>query len=189
MKLVFSIIIICCEKYKIFKKQEEKKMWLLCPIKLKRESQRNQRSNCQHSLKLPTFTETFIEKAREIQKNIYLCFINYTKAFDYVDCDKLRKALKEMRIPDHLTCLLRNLYAGQEATVRTLYGITDWCRIEKGVQQDCLLSPCLFNLYAEYIMRNVRLDEAQARIKTVREISITSDIQMTPPLWQKVKRS
>ena len=89
-------------------------MWLLCPIKLKRESQRNQRSNCQHSLKLPTFTETFIEKAREIQKNIYLCFINYTKAFHYVDCDKLRKALKEMRIPDHLTCLLRNLYVGQK---------------------------------------------------------------------------
>ena len=79
--------------------------------------------------------------------------------------NNLWKTLKEMRIPDHLTCLLRNLYAGQEATVRTLYGITDWCRIEKGVQQDCLLSPCLFNLYAEYIMRNLRLDELQAGIK------------------------
>ena len=86
-----------------------------------------------------------IEKAREFQKNIYLCFIDYAKAFDYVDHDKLWKALREMGIPDHLTCLLRNLYSGQEATVRTLYGTTDGFRIEKGVQQSCLLSPCLFN--------------------------------------------
>ena len=91
-----------------------------------------------------------------------------------------------MRIPDHLTCLLRNLYEGQEATVRTGYGKTDWLQIGKGVHQGCILSPCLFNLYAEYIMLNVRLNEAQAGIKTA-EISITSDMQMTPPLWQKVK--
>ena len=98
-----------------------------------------------------------MEKAREFQKNI--CFIDYAKAFDCVDHNKLWKILKEMRIPDHLTCLLRNLYAGQEATVRTLYRTTDWFKIEKGVQQGCLLSPCLFNLYAEHMMRNARLDE------------------------------
>ena len=106
-----------------------------------------------------------IEKAREFQKNIYLCFINYAKAFDCVDHNKLWKALREMGIPDHLTCLLRNLYVGQEATVRTLYGTTDWFKIEKGVWQGCLLSPCLFNLYGEHIMRNARLDELQAGIK------------------------
>ena len=100
-----------------------------------------------------------IEKAREFQKNIYLYFIDCAKAFDYVDHDKLWKALREMGIPDHLTCLLRNLYAGQEATVRTLYRTTDWFKIEKGVRQDCLLSPCLLNAYAEHIMRNAGLDE------------------------------
>ena len=92
-----------------------------------------------------------------------------------------------MGIPDHLTCLLRNLYAGQEATVRTGHGTTDWFQIRKGVCQGCLLSPCLFNLYAEYIMRNPGLDEAQAGIKIVEEISIPSDMQMIPPLWQKEK--
>ena len=91
-----------------------------------------------------------IEKAREFQKNIYFRFIDYTKAFDYVDHNKLWKILKEMGIPDHLTCLLRNLYAGQEATVRTGHETTDWFQIEKGVRQGCTLSPCLFNLYAEY---------------------------------------
>ena len=106
-----------------------------------------------------------IEKAREFQKNIYFCFIDYAKAFDCVDHNKLWKILKEMGIPDHLTCLLRNLYAGQEATVRTGYGTTDWFQIGKGVRQGCILSPCLFNLYAEYIMRNAGLDEAQAGIK------------------------
>ena len=106
-----------------------------------------------------------IEKARDFQKNIYLCFINYTKAFDSVDQDKLWKALREVGIPDHLTCLLRNQYVGQEATVRTLYGTTDWFKIEKGVQKGCLLSPCLFNLHAEHILRNARLDELQAGIK------------------------
>ena len=93
-----------------------------------------------------------IEKAREFQKNIYFCFIDYAKAFVCVDYNKLRKILKEMGIPDHLTCLLRNLYAGQEATVRTGHGATDWFQIRKGVRQGCILSPCLFNLYAEYIM-------------------------------------
>ena len=94
-----------------------------------------------------------------------------------------------MGIPDHLTCLLRNLCAGQEATVRTGQGTTDWLKIGKGVHQGCMLSPCLFNLYVEYIMQNARLDEAQAGIKLLGEISITSDMQMTPPLWQKVKKN
>ena len=106
-----------------------------------------------------------IEKAREFQRNTYFCFTDYTKAFDCVDHNKLWKSLQEMRIPDHLTCLLRNLYAGQEATVRTGLGTTDWFQIGKGVRQACILSPCLFNLYAEYIMRNAGLDEAQAGIK------------------------
>ena len=104
-----------------------------------------------------------IEKTREFQKNI--CFIDYAKAFDCVDCNKLWKILKEMGIPDHLTCLLRNLYAGQEATVRPGYGKTDWFQTGKGVRQGYILSPFLFNLYAEYIMRNAGLDEAQAEIK------------------------
>ena len=106
-----------------------------------------------------------MEKAREFQKNIYFCFIDYAKAIDCVDHHKLRKILKEMEIPDHLTCLLRNLYAGQEATVRTGHGRTDWFQIGKGVRQGYVLSPCLFNLYAEYIMRNAGLEEAQAGIK------------------------
>ena len=105
-----------------------------------------------------------IYKAREFQKNIYFYFIDYTKAFNCVDHNKLWKILKEMGIPDHLTCLLRNLYAGQEATVRTGHGTTHWFQIRKGVHQGCRLSPCLFNLYAEYIMRNAELEEAQAGI-------------------------
>ena len=104
-------------------------------------------------------------KAREFQKNIYFCFINYAKAFDCVDHNKLWKILKEMGIPDHLSCLLRNLYAGQEATVRTWHGTINWVQIGKGVHQGCILSPCLFNLSAEYIMWNAMLDEAQAGIK------------------------
>ena len=107
----------------------------------------------------------FIEKAREFQKNIYFCFIDCDSAFDFVDHNKLWKILKEVGIPDHLTCLLRNLYAGQEATVRTGHGTTDWLHIGKGVLQVCILSPCLFILYAEYIMRNVGLDKVQAWIK------------------------
>ena len=106
-----------------------------------------------------------MEKAREFQKNIYFCFIDDAKAFDCVDHNKLWKILKEMGIPDHLTCLLRNLYAGQEATVRTGHGKTDWFQIRKGVRQGCILLPCLFNLYAEYIMKNAGMEEVQARIK------------------------
>ena len=101
-----------------------------------------------------------IEKARDFQKNIYFCFIDYAKASDCVDHKKLWTILKEMGIPDHLTCLLRNLYSSQEATVRTGHGTTDWFQIGKGVRQGCILSPCLFNLYAEYIMRNAGLEEA-----------------------------
>ena len=106
-----------------------------------------------------------IKKARELQRNIYFCFNDYAKAFDCVDHNKLWKILKEVGIPDYLTCLLRNLYAGQEATVRTGHGTTDWLQIGKGVHQSCILSPCLFNLHAEYIMKNTGLDEAQAGIK------------------------
>ena len=109
-----------------------------------------------------------IKKTREFQKNIYFCFIDYAKTFDCVDNNKLWKILKEMGIPDHLSCLLRNLYAGQEATVRTGHGTADRFQIGKGVQQGYILSPCLFNLYAEYIMRNARLDEAQTGIKIAR---------------------
>ena len=106
-----------------------------------------------------------------------------------MDHNKPWKILKEMGIPDHLTCLLRNLYAGQEVTVRIGHGITEWFQIGKGVRQGCILSPCLFNFYAEYIMRNVGLEEAQLESRLPGEISITSDMQMTPPLWQKVKRN
>ena len=100
-----------------------------------------------------------IKKAREFQKNIYFCFIDYAKAFNCVDHNKLWKILREMGIPDHLTCPLRNLYAGQEATVRTGHGTTDWFQIGKGVRQGCILSLCLFNFYAEYILRNAGLEE------------------------------
>ena len=109
-----------------------------------------------------------IEKTRELQKNIDFCFIDYAKAFDCVDHNKLWKILKGMGIPDHLTCLLRSLYAGQEATVRTGHGTTDWFQIRKGVRQGCILSPCLFNFYADCIIRNAGLKEAQAGIKTAR---------------------
>ena len=109
-----------------------------------------------------------IKKARGFQKNVYFCFIDCAKTFDYVDHNKMRKILKEMRIPDHLTCLLRNLYAGQEATVRTGHGTTDWFQIGIGVHQGCILSPCLFNLYAEYIKQNSGLYKAQAVLKIAR---------------------
>ena len=123
------------------------------------------------------------------RKNIYFCFIDYAKAFNSVDHNKLWKIRKEMGIPDHLTCLLRNLYASQEAIVRTGHGTTDWFQLGKGVHQGCILSPCLFNLHAEYIMINAGLEEAQAGSRLLGEISIISDMQMTPPLWQKVKRN
>ena len=130
-----------------------------------------------------------IKKAREFKKNIYFCFIDYAKTLDCVDHNKLWKILKEMGIPDHLTCLLRNLYTSQEATVRTGHGITDWFQIGKRVRQGCILSPCLFNLHAEYIMRNAGQEKAQLESRLPGEISITSDMQMTPPLWQKGKKN
>ena len=106
-----------------------------------------------------------------------------------MDHDNLWKILKQMGVPDHLICLLRNLYAGQEATVRTSHGTADWFQIGKGVHQGCLLSPCLFNFYAEYIMRNTGLDEAQLESRLLEEISITSEMQMIPPLGQRAKRN
>ena len=125
-------------------------------------------------------------KKQEFQKNVYFCFIDYVKTFDSVDHNKLWKILQEMGIPDHRTCLLRNLYAGQEATVKTGHGTMSWFKIGKGVCQGCILSPCLFNLYAEYIMRNAGLDETQAGINIAgRNINNL----MTPPLWQKVKKN
>ena len=127
-----------------------------------------------------------IAKAREFQKNI--CFIDYTKDFDCVNDNKLWKILQEMGVPDHLTCLLRNLYTGQEATVRTGHRTTDWFQIGKGIRQGCISSPYLFNFYAECIMGNARLDEGQAEIKMLGEIPIISDMQMTPPLWQKANK-
>ena len=130
-----------------------------------------------------------IEKEREFQKNIYFCFINYSKTFVCVDHNKLWKILEEMGIPDHLTCLLRNLYTGQEATVRTGHGTTDWFQIRKGVRQGYLMSPHLFNMYVEYIMRNTGLEEAQAGIKTAgRNINNLRYADDTT-LWQKVKKN
>ena len=146
-----------------------------------RKRLRNQRSNCQHLLDH--------RKSRRIQKNIYYFFIDYAKAFDCVDHNKLWKILQEMGIPDHLTYLLRNLYAGQEATVRTEHETMDWFQIGKGVRQGSILSPCLFNLYAEYIMWNARLDEAQAGIKIARRNISNLYMQITPPLWHKAKRN
>ena len=130
-----------------------------------------------------------IEKASEFQKNIYFCFIDYAKTFDCVDHNKLWKILKEMGIPDHLTCLLRNLYAGQKATFGTGHGTTDWFQIGNGVHQGCILSPCLYNLCAEYIMRNAGLEEAQAGIRIAgRNISHLKYADDTT-LWQKAKKN
>ena len=128
-------------------------------------------------IKLPTSVGS-LKKAREFQENICFYFIDYTKAFNCVDHNKLWKILQELGIPDHLTYLPRNIYAGQEATVRTGHGTIDWFQIGKGVHQGCILSPCLFNLYAEYIMRNSGLDEVQAGNKLPGEISTTSYMQM-----------
>ena len=127
------------------------------------------------------------EKARDFQKNIYICLIDFTKAFVWITTNW--KILKERGIPDHLTCLLRNLYAGQEATVRTGHGATDWFQIGKGVHQGCILPPCLFNLYTEYIMQNAGLDEAQAGIKIAGENINNSDMQMTPPFGRKRQKA
>ena len=126
-----------------------------------------------------------IEKAKEFQKNIYFCFIDYAKAFDCVDHNKLLIILQYMGISDYLTCLLRNLYAAEEATVRTGHGTTDWFQTGTGVCQGCILSPCLFKLYTEYIIWNARLDESQAGIKITNINNLIYAV--TPPLWQKVK--
>ena len=132
-----------------------------------------------------------IETAREFQKNIYFCFIDYPKGFDYVDHNKLWKILKEMGIPDCLTCLLRNVYAGQEATVRAGHGTTDCFQIGKGVHQGCVLSPCLFNFYAEYIMKNAELEEAQAGIKiagrNINNLRYADDITLMAEREQELK--
>ena len=130
-----------------------------------------------------------IEKAREFQKNIYFCIIDCAKDFDWVDHKKLWRILQETGIPDHLSYLLRNLRAGEEATVRTGHGTTGWFQIGKGAHQGCILSPCLFNLYAKYFMWNAGLAEALAESRLPGEISITSDMQMTPPLQLKEKRN
>ena len=132
-----------------------------------------------------------MEKAREFQKNIYFCFLDYAKAFECVDHNKLWKILKEMGIPDHLTCLLRNLFAGQEATDRTGHGTTDCFHVGKGVHQGCILSPCLFNFYAEYIMRNAGLEEAQAGIKTagrnINNLRYADDITLVAESGEELK--
>ena len=150
----------------------------------------NERSNCQHPL-------DHGKKQGSSRKNIYFCFIDYAKAFDCVDHSKLWKIIQEMGIPDHLTCLLRNMYAGQKATVRTGHATTDWFQIGKGVRQSCILSPCLFNLYAEYIMWNDRLNEAQAGIKIDRrninnlryadDTTLTAESEELKSLLMKVK--
>ena len=137
-------------------------------------------------IKLPTSSGS-PKKPESSRKHIYFCFIDYAKAFDCVDHNKLWKILKDMGIPDHLTCLLKNLYAGQEATVRTGHGITDWFQIGKGIHQGCILSPCLFNLYAEYIMRNTGLEEAQAGIKISRRNINNIRYADDTNLWQKAK--
>ena len=128
---------------------------------------------------------------KNIQKNIYFCFTDYVKATDSVDHNKLWKILKEMGIPDHLTCLLRNLYAGQEATVRTGHGTTVWFQIGKGVRQDCILLPCLFNLYVEQIMRNAGLDEVQAGIKiagrNINNLRFADDTTLVSEIEEELK--
>ena len=133
-----------------------------------------------------------MEKAREFQKNIYFCFIDYAKAFDCVDHNKLWKILKEMGIPDHLIYLMRNLYAGQEATVRTGRVTTDWSQIGKGVCQGCILSPCLFNLYAEYIMRNAGLEETHAGIeiseRNINNLRYADDTTLMAESEEELKR-
>ena len=132
-----------------------------------------------------------MDKARDYQKNIYFYFIDYTKAFDFVDHNKLWKLLTEMGIPEHLTCLLRNLYIDQGATVRTDHGTKDWYKIGKGVHQGCIMSPCLFNLYAEYIMRNAGLDEAQAGIKSagrnINNLRYVDDTTLMPESEEELK--
>ena len=130
-----------------------------------------------------------IKKAREFQKNIYVCFLDYAKAFDYVDHNILWKILKEMGIPDHLTCLLRNLYTGQEATLRTGHGTTDWFQIGKGVRQGCNCHPVYLTYMQSTSWEMLGCKKHKLESRLPGEISVTSDIHMTPPLWQKVKRN
>ena len=139
-------------------------------------------------IKLPTSTGSW-KKQESSRKTSNFYFIDYAKAFDSVDHNKLWKILKEMGISGYLTCLLRNLYSGQEATVRTRHGTMNWFQTGKGVRQGCILSPYLFNLYAEYIMRNAGLEEAQGGIKIAGRNINNLSTQMPPPLWQKVKRN
>ena len=140
---------------------------------------RNQRSNCQHPL-------DHRKSTRVPEKHLFLL---YWLSQSLVDHNKLWKILREMGIPGHLTCLLRNLYAGQEATVRNGLGTTDWFQIGKGVRQGCILSPCLFNLYTDYIIRNTGLVNHKLESRLPGEISITSDMQMISPLWQKANKN
>ena len=139
-------------------------------------------------IKLPTSAESSKKQESSIKTSIST-LLTMPKPLTVWITKKLWKILKEMGIPGHLTCILRNLYAGQEATVRTGHGTTDWFQIGKGVHQGCILSPCLFNLYAEYIMRNAGWKKHKLESRLPGEISITSDMQMTPPLWQKVKKN
>ena len=136
-------------------------------------------------MKLPTSigSSKKQESSRKRKKKNYFCFIDYANAFDCVDNNKLWTMLKDVGIPDHLTCLLRNLYVGQEATVRTGHGTTDWFQIWKRIYQGCILSPCLFNFCAEYNMRHAGLESR------LPEKYLTSDMQITPPFWQKVKKN
>ena len=150
-------------------------------FKLDLEKAEEQRSNCQHPVDH--------QKSKRVPKKTSISALLTMPKPLTVWITTNWKILKEMGIPDHLTCLLRNLYAGQEAIVRIGHRATDWFQIGKGVRQGSILSPCLFNLYTEHIMRNAELEEAQAGIKISGEISITSDMQMTPPLWQKVKKN
>ena len=141
-------------------------------------------------LSLPFPSPTLIQKKQEFQKNIYFCSIDYAKVFDCMDYNKPQKILKEMEIPDHLTCLLRNLYSGQEATVRTRHGTADWFQIEKGVCQGCISSPCLYITYTQNTSHEMPgWMKHKLESGLLGEISITSDMQMTPPLWQKAKRN
>ena len=158
-----------------------------CKVMLKiLRARLQQYMNCE----LPNVQASF-RKGRGTRDQIAnICWINKKgKAFDYVDHNKLWKVLKQMRIPDYLTCLLRNLYVSQEATVRTRHETTDWFQIRNRIRQGCILSPCLFNLHAEHIMRNTGWKKHKLESRLLEEISITSDMQMTPPLWQKVKRN
>ena len=130
-----------------------------------------------------------MEKQENSRKNIYFCFIDYPKAFDCVDHNKLENSSRDRNTGPPFTRLLRNLYAGQEATVRTIHGTMDWFQIGKGLLQGCILSPCLFNLYAENVMKNASWMKHRLELRLLVEISITSDMQMTPPLWQKAKKN